>query len=55
MIINIIFNTLFRFYFILYSNLISASSLTPPNDILWNSLDKAVAIDFPNEVLPTPG
>ena len=34
---------------------ISASSLIPPTDILTNSLFVAFAIDFPNEVFPTPG
>ena len=35
--------------------LISDSSLSPPKEILTYSLPKASAIDFPNEVLPTPG
>ena len=34
---------------------ISASSLTPPNEILTNSLPIDLAIDFPRDVLPTPG
>ena len=34
---------------------ISASSLTPPKDILTKSLPVAFAIDFPKDVLPTPG
>lgn len=34
---------------------ISASSFTPPSDILTISLPKAVAIDLAREVLPTPG
>lgn len=38
-----------------YTYLISASSRTPPNEIRWNSLDIDCAMDFPSEVLPTPG
>ncbi len=34
---------------------ISASSLTPPREILTNFLPSALAIDFAREVLPTPG
>ena len=34
---------------------ISASSLTPPSEILTNFLPIAFATDFANEVLPTPG
>jgi hypothetical protein len=33
----------------------SASSLTPPSDILINFLFKALAIDDARDVLPTPG
>lgn len=35
--------------------LISASSLTPPKDILTNFLSKAAAIPDANDVFPTPG
>ena len=35
--------------------LISASSRSPPRDILTNLRPIVFAIDFPNEVLPTPG
>ena len=35
--------------------LISDSSLRPPSDILTYSLPKALAIDLPSDVLPTPG
>ena len=35
--------------------LISASSLTPPNESLINSLLTDLAIDSPNDVFPTPG
>jgi hypothetical protein len=34
---------------------ISASSLTPPRDIRWNGLSRALAIDCPREVFPVPG
>ena len=34
---------------------ISASSLTPPKDILTNFLPMALATDLPKDVLPTPG
>jgi len=34
---------------------ISASSCTPPKDILMYFLFKAAAIDLPKDVLPTPG
>jgi hypothetical protein len=34
---------------------ISASSRTPPNEMLWNFLCKADAIDRAKVVLPTPG
>ena len=35
--------------------LISASSLIPPSEIRTYFLPNASAIDFPNEVFPTPG
>lgn len=38
-----------------YTNLISASSLTPPKDILWNFLCNAAEIDLARVVFPTPG
>lgn len=41
--------------YVLLWPLISASSLTPPKAILANFLPRASAIDFPNEVFPTPG
>ena len=41
--------------YVLLWPLISASSLIPPKDILTNFLPVALAIDFPNEVFPTPG
>ena len=41
--------------YVLLCPLISASSLIPPKEILINFLFVALAIDFPREVLPTPG
>ncbi|OQC48611.1 MAG: hypothetical protein BWX58_01114 [Deltaproteobacteria bacterium ADurb.Bin026] len=41
--------------YVLLWPLISASSFTPPSDILTNFLPIALAIDFPSEVFPTPG
>ena len=41
--------------YVLRCPLISASSLTPPKDILTKFLPVAEAIDFPRDVLPTPG
>ena len=41
--------------YVLLWPLISASSLTPPRAILMYCLPVAVAIDFPKDVLPTPG
>ena len=41
--------------YVLLCPLISASSLTPPRDILTNSRPIDLAIDLPKEVLPTPG
>ena len=41
--------------YVLLCPLISASSLTPPKEILTNSLPIDFAMDFPNDVFPTPG
>ena len=41
--------------YVLLWPLISDSSLIPPNETLINGLSKALAIDLPNEVFPTPG
>ena len=41
--------------YVLRCPLISASSLMPPREILTNFLPSALAMDFPSEVLPTPG
>lgn len=49
------FDTPFFLFVCLFIYLISASSRTPPNDMRWNFLERAVAIDLPSVVLPTPG
>ena len=41
--------------YVLLCPLISDSSLTPPRENFINGLPVALAIDFPREVLPTPG